>query len=418
MYYCMKIYILASLFLVSGREHNSDIWSMVFSDANPIQFWLVECDTYNQHVNEGVFSRCFEQPWKCSDEIFTQFTDTDEGSPAVGANYALSIRNESGTELLSLPFDKSEPLSLASLPEGENSGSGTDWTIDADPNVSTSGISKVFRLPITSAKAGIEYEFHYKIHNQGSLAYNGSIFIQLYDSSMNILDELELTITSGIAADFEATITLTGDSDPAYIGVVSDPTSGSVQTRIDELYLNAEGDDTFVYDLSFIPSDLSPEICDEKVQFVVVNTDTEEDVAKSDAHDIATEQPNTILINYSNDYNYAGLVYADGQQFNLRVPAIFFHQRFPTQEEVMQLSSSLVSLNSTIRRQRLMDTDYMPYYMHEKIALVLAHQTVNIYNKLWAKEEAYEIADGNRMYPEKKAKVWLSEKTFLQRNVL
>jgi hypothetical protein len=65
-----------------------------------------------------------------------------------------------------------------------------------------------------------------------------------------------------------------------------------------------------------------------------------------------------------------------------------------------------------------MDTDYMPYYMHEKIKLVLKHQFVSIYNKEWVKEAAYELSDTDRRWPVTKAKCWITEKEFVHRNVL
>jgi hypothetical protein len=116
-----------------------------------------------------------------------------------------------------------------------------------------------------------------------------------------------------------------------------------------------------------------------------------------------------------------GLIYADispDVDFNLRVPAIFFHQRFPKEEETILLSTSMVSANSVIRRQRLLDVDYVPYYFHEKLNLILQHQFVNIYSREWVTQEAYEIVEGNRQWPVKKGKIYLSEKEFVMRNVL
>jgi hypothetical protein len=66
----------------------------------------------------------------------------------------------------------------------------------------------------------------------------------------------------------------------------------------------------------------------------------------------------------------------------------------------------------------LLDTDYLPYYFHEKIKLMLKHQFVTIYNKFWTKQESYDIQEGNRMHPERKAKCWISEQEYMQRSVL
>lgn len=289
MYNCLIFYILAALFL---REENVKIdlcYYMTFSDAQPVQFWLVECNTYNQQLSEGVHHKCFCQPWQCDDEIKIQFTESSDSSPDTPDDFSLSVRDEGANELLNIPFD--------------------------------------------------------------------------------IVD--------------------TGTK--------------------------------FVYSLALVPSELSPDLCDQKVQFVVLNDTTETTIAQSDCQDIQSDPVETILINYRNHRNVFGLIYSDMSpevDFNLRVPAIFFHQRFPKEEEIFQLSTSMVSANSVIRKQRLLDVDYVPYYFHEKLNLILQHQFVTIYNREWVTQEAYEIVEGNRLWPVKKGKIYLSEKDFVMRNVL
>lgn len=270
----------------AGENINTSLcFVMIFSDAQPVQFWPIECNTYNQAEPYGVHHKCFCQPWQCDDPIKIQFTEPSDSSPS--DDFTLSIRDEDGDEIANLPFD-------------------------------------------------------------------------VQDDGTNL-----------------------------------------------------------VYSLSLV-SDQSPEICDMFVQFVILNSDNQA-VAQSDCQDIRTTQPDTILINYRNHRNIFGLVYADvtpETEFNLRIPAIFFHQRFPKEEETMMLSTSVQSLNSVVRRQRLLDVDYVPYYFHEKINLVLQHQFVTIINREWVTQEAYEIVEGNRMWPVKKGKIYLSEKDFVMRNVL
>lgn len=154
---------------------------------------------------------------------------------------------------------------------------------------------------------------------------------------------------------------------------------------------------------------------------MAINDTQGTEIAQTDCQDIQTNHRNTVLINYRNHRNIFGLIYADlspDVDFNIRIPAIFYHQRFPKEEETMALSTSLVSLNSVVRRQRFLDVDYSPYYFHEKIQLILAHQFVNIYNREWVTQDDYEVIEGNRMWPVKKGKIWISEKDFVQRNVL
>lgn len=262
---------------------------MVLSDAQPVQFWPIECDTFNEHSSPGVHHRCFCQPFNCDDEITVQGSVTVDSSPPVSDDYSISIRDENENELLNVPLDV------------------------------------------------------------------------------------------------------------------------------------IEVDDRFVYSASIVPSEVSPDLCDRLVQFVITNNTTVTTIAKSDCLDIRESHENTILATYYNHRNFAGLVYQNASpqpEFKLRIPAIFYHQRFPEEDEVMELSSSLISLNSDIKRQRLLDVDYAPYYFHEKIKLILKHQFVTIYNKEWVKEEIYEITEGDRRWPIKKAKCWISEKEFVHRNVL
>lgn len=284
------IFIFALLFLTEENVKADLCYFMVSSDAQPVQFWPIECNTYNEQESAGVHHKCFCQPWQCDDEIKIQFTETSDSSPDTPDEFELSVRDESGNEILTLPLD--------------------------------------------------------------------------------VVD---------------------------------------IGTR-------------FVYSTSLIPDEISPEICNQFIQFVAVNvTQSNVDVYKTDCQDIRTEHPETILVNYRNHRNVFGLVYEDISpeiDFNLRVPAIFFHQRFPKEEETFLLSTSMVSANSVVRKQRLLDVDYVPYYFHEKINLVLQHQFVTIYNREWVTQEGYEIVEGNRLWPVKKGKIFLSEKDFVMRNVL
>jgi len=290
MYNCLIFAILLAMF--PAREENLKTLLchlMTFSDALPVQFWLIECNTYNQNLSDGVHHKCFCAPWNCDDSIVLQFYDTPDSSPSIPDDFSLSIRDENDNEILNLPFE---------------------------------------------------------VQDDGS---------------------------------------------------------------------------NYVYNLTVVPSALSPDFCDTRVHFVIINDTTVTTIAQSDCLDVQQSHENTILITYRNHRNIFGLIYSDispDVEFNLRVPAIFFHQRFPKVEETMELSTSLVSLNSTIRRQRLLDVDYVPYYFHEKIQLIIQHQFVNIYNRDWVTQEGYELVDGDRRWPVKKAKCFLSEKEFVMRNVL
>jgi hypothetical protein len=60
----------------------------------------------------------------------------------------------------------------------------------------------------------------------------------------------------------------------------------------------------------------------------------------------------------------------------------------------------------------------LPYYMHQKIQLILMHDNVVINGKNWTYNEAYELVEGERRWPVKKGKVYLNQADFVQRNVI
>lgn len=74
-------------------------WLMIISDANPVQFWMSECATYNEEEPFGINRRCFCAPWECDDEIIVQFTDDGE------TEYFLQVVDENDSEISFEEFD-------------------------------------------------------------------------------------------------------------------------------------------------------------------------------------------------------------------------------------------------------------------------------------------------------------------------
>jgi hypothetical protein len=143
---------------------------------------------------------------------------------------------------------------------------------------------------------------------------------------------------------------------------------------------------------------------------------------KSDCLDIRESQECTELMTYSNHKNFAGLVYegfSPVPTFNLRVPVVFFHESFPQEEEVHPLSDDTwIRLNSRMERKKLFDIGYVPYYMHQKIQLILMHDNIEIQGEQWKKRDSYNIEEGSKRFPKPKATVLLTDKNFIERNVI
>jgi hypothetical protein len=146
------------------------------------------------------------------------------------------------------------------------------------------------------------------------------------------------------------------------------------------------------------------------------------EVAKSDCVDVKEDHDETVLITYSNNRPFDSLSSSVGtpdHAFNLRIPAVFFKERFPEESEVIELSDSRsIQLNAQVKAQRFLNVGPMPFYMHRKTKLALTFGTVTIDNQDWVKEEAYEVQDTKRTHPLSKAQCWLTEKDTLYRNVL
>lgn len=144
--------------------------------------------------------------------------------------------------------------------------------------------------------------------------------------------------------------------------------------------------------------------------------------AYSDCIDVRTSWDETLLINYSNARNFAGIDAQDvspGIEFNLRIPAIFFEEEFPQEQEVMDRSDNQeIALNSQLKVQQLLNTGLMPFYMHKKTILALMHQSVMIDGKFWVKADPYEKIPGNKRNPLKQYKCLLTQEDEIIRNIL
>lgn len=174
-----------------------------------------------------------------------------------------------------------------------------------------------------------------------------------------------------------------------------------------------------VYTVSFAPSTYA--LYDDQIRLSIFRGTNE--LFKSDCLHVKSEWKETQLITYSSNRNFASIDYSQvspDPEFYLRIPSVFFQERFPQEREVIELSNSRsIQLNAQVKAQRLLKVKDMPAYMHRKLLLVLSHQFVTIGNQDWVKEEDYELVpSSNPRWPLQKAQVWLSEKDYIMRSVL
>jgi hypothetical protein len=145
-------------------------------------------------------------------------------------------------------------------------------------------------------------------------------------------------------------------------------------------------------------------------------------VATSDCISIRESHSCTIQIQYTNSKDFNGIVYDDSSPvptFYLRIPAIFFEEDNPAEQEDHELSSGeIVRLYNKLEKRKKLDIGFLPPYMHEKIQLILMHDSITIDDAEWIRREVYEKIEGNKRYPLKRAMVYLHDKNFIKENQL
>jgi hypothetical protein len=415
-----------SMFLTCQEETSSGFRQcgrMTISDALPVQFWLSECDTFNEHEAGGVHHVCWCQPWNCEDLITLQFQDE------AGQTFTLLAYDEEGLLVMfkSIPEIQSGVYQISFTPNDEEICdeliklqvvNDTAYSIIApslwtdDPNAvspfdtknstqfieavtSTTGQNGAYQAAVVPVGATVTIPLTITI--SGTWVSGAGIDISMYlgDSSGGVVSEQlspATTFTANGTYNIEITLRgLTQTSARIYLLLTEFVTSGTANVTI-----------TMPVGYVFYAPDSSI-------------------VLKSDCLDVAESHDETIFIEYSNHRNYAGLIYANDSPdttFGIRVPCRFVHEVEPEEDEAMELTSSIITTSAQVKTQRLLEVKHGPYYWHKKLRRVLKHQTLTIFDKQWKKEEKYEVIEGKGTWPLKAATCLLTEKTSVVRNVL
>ena len=293
------------------------------------------------------------------------------------------------------------------IPDGDFSGTFADWTQSGSPGYTWTQSGGDGILTVPAPAFGLDYTYAGGVGASGRAIRSGlSIAAGNYQLLLDY--NQEAGTTTRFLLEFRNSTTLvhsvtTDETGPGtYTDTITIPSSVD-NVRITATSLAGSGQMT-VTDLAL--TQVSASLT----------------VAKSDCLDIKESHEETVLINYHNNRVFASINSAAGTpdpEFNLRIPAIFFEERFPKESESLILSNSRsVQLNAQVRRQKMLKVKPMPYYMHLKTQLALVFQTVTIDGIEWTLEESYEIDTGNPRYPLKKATAWLTDKNYVLRNVL
>lgn len=428
-------------FILTACQEEDLKFCMEISSAQPITFWLDGQQSFNNKTNTGVDKKCFFQPFGCDDEIKFQFKDNTQDAAT------LKVIDTDGTEVTEINFTEEEKTEVQSISlqfsTTEFSGGLGDWA-NANGSDRSSAASWITGSTPTSARAysgvgGSTSKYFVIQRNDGSgrgwppgnytIELEGRNLSTFSDAAQNLgmglygLDNLTSqtqifpTNSPGNLPTSGATTTITFSFTLAvyyeYLGVVLDrlgpPGGFDLDGRIISIELTASPITETVYahtiySASFTPSDES--LCGQKVKFEIWST---ERLAYSDY--VYIDDSETTQIQYSNENNFAGLDYSNDDIFNMRVKSKFFKERFPEENESESLSDgSVEKLSSSVKKQKLLQIEPCPYYMHEKIKLILQHNYILIDGLLWEKEENYEMSPLNEKNPFELGSVWLTQK--------
>lgn len=408
---------------------------MTFSDALPVQFWDADCDTFNEKEVDGIFNKCFCAPWEAADEITTQFKDTP------GQTRTLLILNSIGEDLYEQDFTEvvSGIYQLSFIPESigiiddqinlnivtkdsiQRIIAPSLWTNDTKGGTGSTwdskGASNFFESTLSSADSPYIYVYQPAVVPSGeSIVVTLNVLLDVPGAGFpNALISINAFLADG-SGNSVSTIETVDQSTYSSLGSY---------TQREVITVNDGSTSSRLYLVVVVPpgisgsASLSITIDVGEILYIPASSI----LKKSDCLSIKETQEETVLINYHNNRIFSSLNSAVGTpdpEFNLRIPAIFFRERFPKTFEVIKLSNSRnIQTMAEIEFQRLLQVKNMPAYMHLKTQLALSFQNVTIDGFEWVARENYEPVDStNPRWPMNKAQIWLNRKDYIVRNIL
>lgn len=403
---------------------------MTISDAIPIQFWVNGVETYNQKEVCGITPVCFCQPFNCDDEIRIQFQDSDFVSyylviyDSVNNEITRLLFSEIQSDIFQLSFVPNElsicdenirldivpvlqllnPNIQSSLHPWRSAGNpnpavAIPWTF-ANPGAVASFISvnttHVFGQPFNPISANVAYSLNYRVTVASYVS--GTLEIWAAFSSL-----------SGTTLFQETTPRVSVASNGVHTGTIVITETSSVDAAL-----------VVLFGLKAFSSTTGPTITINSLTTDIIDLTT---LASSDCIDVRESHDCTQLIRYDNSKDFADIEYTDFSptaEFYIRIPAIFFHERNTEEQERFETSGeTIVRLRDEIKVKRLLEVGYMPDYMHRKLLLILAHDTIEIDSETWVRNDPYEKIDpANKRYPLKRAQVLLTQQGYIKRNIL
>lgn len=426
---------------------------MTLSDSLPVQFWDIDEDTFNETSVCGLIKQdCFCQPFECDDEIVIQFLDdnafhwslfafnTDQEQ--VGEFDFEEVAN--GVWQTTVTFDQS-PCSqklyfqirkAESFEDSDfNDASGYDDYFSTSPLLApvnkwfliTSGNGQWTHSQYGSDLAAYMYLTLVAVGTRTSLTL-GHKFFQITPAFRTIA----YSFRSGA---WNKTFGDANFSSGSLIAVYYDSSGTQITTQtITSLSANTSYSGTFntvISGFSYIGIRIT--VTTTAGSFFAGNTEfwvmlfsisgslASEYVAKSDCIDLKESHDCTKLITYQNSSDFDGINYTNVSPdagFKLRIPAIFFEEENPQEQEDLELSNGvIVTLRQSIVEKRKLETGFMPNYMHRKLQKILMHDSVYIDGDYWKKRDSYDTSPVKK-YNLKTASVLLTKYDSVEKNTI
>lgn len=402
--------------------------AITISAGLPVHVWRDGEVSHNQSTPDGIDVDKFCIPYKCTDRIPFQITDTDD------VTYYLSILDKDGIELERLTFTKTMiatgvfAYDIAFIPE--------DLGI-CDELIS----AEIYKSTTTSAEYDASNFFEEASNDTsiGTVPWDlddndpAEIFFGSGPFPGTIGNRLDLPFNAlgGMVVDYEIEIS-TGSGLRSY-DVIFESFNGVTLLGSTTITITAPNGSTANHNGSVVvpatgPSDaLKIRVVHAQETFsAVVLTNiviaSQARVGYTDGIDVATEQPETVLLTYTNGRNYAGLKYghlSPEVYFQLRLPAIFYQDRTVDTSKTTDLSSGeIIDTSSEIKFDKLLELGHIPNHLHRTIVIALSHTYKDIDGLAVTKTNGYEKAEGRKTFSSKTAKIWLTERDTVIRNVI
>lgn len=278
--------------------------------------------------------------------------------------------------------------------------------VTPSPNASYTNVDLLFNPIIGSLNSGDEIRIRAKLRFDFVDEPYTIHFIGMNGQNLPVNRFFELGSRTGsttqLLVDMQVTI-------PQYLG--ADIAMTSLAFYISGNESEVEGEPNIVY-VDYVVIGDSDDLID---GLVVVDT-----YLKSDCLHVKDQHDCTTMIEFSNSKNFDGILYETSPQpvFSILVPAQFWKENNPQTQEDLNLSDGeIVTLRQEIQEKTLLEVGYVPNYFHKKIQKILMHDEVTISGTQWKKRDSYESENIDR-YPLKRATVWLTQYTSVERNTL